>query len=297
MTEDVFNVLIENCKMIKIIDLIHCSRIKKLILFAKENKHFRELTIDGCQDLEEIRIDSPTLRSIFYHGNVVVVRVEQGMQLYEAIFYFITSKNYMQPTHLESLVSDLSHVSILTTTHLLIEGLVVSPRDTKFRDTQYFFVNLKELHLFMDGAIFCNPYDITMFLKKCPSLVKLYIDLNEYQLDLRMYWEMHQKHLLDNWIHKFSCLKDVVLRSFKFLPSKLELVKIILQRATILESLVFLPPKTIGCNLLKRQDALKYEKLFGSWRASTRAIIKLDENYVENTLHNPTYSKCWLDAR
>ncbi|XP_058726071.1 putative FBD-associated F-box protein At1g61330 [Vicia villosa] len=288
MTEDVFNVFIENCIMIQTIDLIHCSRIKKLILFAKENNHFRKLTIVGCQDLEEIWIDSQTLRSIFYHGNFVVVRVEQGMQLYEAFFYFITFKNYMQATQLESLVSDLSKVSILTTTHLFIEGLIESPRDAEFRDKQYFFINLKELHLFLDGGIFCNPYHIIMFLKKCPCLIKLYIDLNDYQLDLRMYWEMHQKHLLDNCNHKFSCLKDVVLRSFKFLPSELELVKSILQRATILESLNFVPPKTMGCSLLKRQDALKYKKLFDSWRASTKAIIKLDENYVEKTLHNPT---------
>ncbi|XP_058726038.1 putative FBD-associated F-box protein At1g61330 [Vicia villosa] len=225
ITEDVFNVLIEHCKMLAMIDLIQCSTIKKLILLAKENKHLKKLTIDSCRDLKEIKIDSPTLRSIFYQGNFVEVRIAQGVQLYEAFLNFIPSKNCMQSTQLEAIVNDLSHLSILTTTHLLIEVIVASIRDGVFRDTQYYFVNLRELHLIMDGGIFCNPYDITMFLKICPSLMKLYIDLNDYQLDLKMYWEMHQKHLLDNCSHKFNNLKVVVLRSFKFLPSELDFSK------------------------------------------------------------------------
>jgi hypothetical protein len=43
------------------------------------------------------------------------------MQLYEASFYFKEPKNYMKSTQLEALVKDLSHVSILTTTPLLVE--------------------------------------------------------------------------------------------------------------------------------------------------------------------------------
>jgi len=51
-------------------------------------------------------------------------------------------------------------------------------RDGVFRDAQYCFVNLRELQLFMYGGTFCNPYDITMFLKNCSSLVKLFIDVS-----------------------------------------------------------------------------------------------------------------------
>jgi hypothetical protein len=121
ITEDMFHVLIEHCKMLEIIDLINCSTIKKLNLIARENKHFKKLRIAYCDDLEDIEIDSPTLRSIFYHGNFATIRIAQGMQLYEAFFYFITSNTYMKYTRLEALVKDISNVSILTTTPLLIE--------------------------------------------------------------------------------------------------------------------------------------------------------------------------------
>ena len=71
---------------------------------------------------------------------------------------------------------------------------------------------------------------------------------------------MHQKHLLDNCNHKFTQLKVEVLRSLKFLPSQLELVKIILQRATNLKTLIFVPPKIKGRCKFKIEDALKYDK-------------------------------------
>jgi len=121
MTKDMFDALIKHCKMLKAIDLINCSTIKKLNLIAGENKYFKKLKIVGCRDLKEIEIDSPTLHSIFYHGKFSIVRIIQGMQLYEAFFYFIPSQNYMKFDHLEALVKDLSHVSVLTTTPLLIE--------------------------------------------------------------------------------------------------------------------------------------------------------------------------------
>jgi hypothetical protein len=203
-------------------------------------------------------------------------------------------------------------------------------RDGVFREAQYCFVNLRELQLFMDEASFCNPHDITMFLKSCPSMVKLFIDvgttnscfilcvcvcnlcffpffyvcfepdfklivqLNDYIFDLGMYWKMHQKPLLDKCNHKFTQLKVVVLRSFKFFPSELELVKIILQKAVILERLFIIPPKINSPCKFKREEKPKYENMFGSWRASTKAIVKLHENYVEKSFVNPTHPKCWF---
>jgi hypothetical protein len=121
ITECMFDVLIKHCKMLAIIDLINCSMIKKLKLIAGENKHLKKLRIANCRNLKEIEIDSPTLQSIFYHGKYSKVQIAQGMQLYEASFYFKEPKNYMNSTQLEALVKDLSHVSILTTTPLLVE--------------------------------------------------------------------------------------------------------------------------------------------------------------------------------
>jgi len=121
VSENMIDMLIGHCKMLNSVDLICCFTIKKLNLIARENKHFEKLRIIGCRDLENIEINSPTLRSIFYHGKFLTIRIVQGMQLYEALFQFTPSKNYMWCAELEALVKELYHVSILTTTPQLIE--------------------------------------------------------------------------------------------------------------------------------------------------------------------------------
>jgi len=125
ITEGMFHVLIEHCKMLEIIDLIKCSTIKKLNLIARENKHFKKLRIASCRDLKEIEIDSPTLHSIFYHGKFSIIKIVQGMQLYEAFFYFTPTIKCMQSSKVVALVKDLAHVSILTITPLLIEVYII----------------------------------------------------------------------------------------------------------------------------------------------------------------------------
>jgi hypothetical protein len=123
------------------------------------------------------------------------------------------------------------------------------------------------------------------------------VQLNDYQFDLGMYWQRHHKYLLDFDNHKFTQLKVVVVRDFKFLPSELELVKIIVQRATILEGLFLIPPKIKGRSKFKSEDIPKYANLFDSWSASRTLRVKYYENYVEESFANPTHPKAWfIDA-
>jgi len=122
------------------------------------------------------------------------------------------------------------------------------------------------------------------------------VQLNNYQFDLGKYWQEHQKPQLDNCNHKFIQLKVAVFRNFKYLPSQLELVKMVLQRAINLERLVLIPPRINGHWKFKREDTPKYEKLFCSWKASKMAIVELHEKYVKKSCTNPTHPKCWLNT-
>lgn len=47
-----------------------------------------------------------------------------------------------------------------------------------FGEASYSFSNLIELHLIMEGGLFCNPYDILAFMKRCPLVEKLFIDVS-----------------------------------------------------------------------------------------------------------------------
>lgn len=130
--------------------------------------------------------------------------------------------------------------------------------------------------------MFFSPFSLTS---------KLHVQLNDHQFDLGTHWQMHQKPHIDNCNHKFTQLKVVVLRSFKYLPSELELVKIVLLKAVILERLVLIPPKIIGLCKLMRQNMKIF---FGFWMTSKNAMVILHENYVEKCSVNPTHPKCWI---
>jgi len=108
-----------------------------------------------------------------------------------------------------------------------------------------------------------------------------------------MYWKLHHKFHLDSYNHKFTQLKVVVVRNFKFLSSELELLKIILQRATILEMVFLILPEN-GCSEFRTEDVPDYEKLFYSWKASTKAIVHVHESYDDESFGNPTHSYRWI---
>lgn len=104
-----------------------------------------------------------------------------------------------------------------------------------------------------------------------------------------MYWELHHKPQLDRCNHKFTELKVAVVRCFKFLASELELLKIILQRATILEMVFLILPEN-GCSEFRPE----YAKLVHSWKASTKAKVHVYESYYDESFGNPTHSKRWI---
>lgn len=132
--------------------------------------------------------------------------------------------------------------------------------------------------------MFFSPFSLTS---------KLHVQLNDHQFDLGTHWQMHQKPHIDNCNHKFTQLKVVVVRSFKFLASELELLKIILQRATILEMVFLILPEN-GCCEFRTQDVPEYAKLINSWKVSTKAKVNVYESYHDECFGNPTHSKRWI---
>lgn len=60
----------------------------------------------------------------------------------------------------------------------MVKGLTTRIRDGAFRDIKFCFWNLKEFQLFMEGTSYCNLFDIASFLKNCPSLENLFIDVS-----------------------------------------------------------------------------------------------------------------------
>ncbi|KAK7327968.1 hypothetical protein VNO77_22062 [Canavalia gladiata] len=295
LTEDKLDTLIRYCKLLATLDLFRCSGIRHASICASSHRFFKLLKITCCSDLRGIMVEAPSLRSIFYYGHIPTIKFGSRVALHEAFFNFEPSgyRTYLQAPLLEQLTSDICNVTLLSTSALLPEGLTARHRGSDFREADYCFLNLREFQLFMEGGLFCNPYDIIMFIKHCPKLEKLFIDLNDYNLECGAYWELHQKPRLEKLHHYFNKLRVVKLNGFKFLRSELELVKILLQRAISLELLVLVTPKN-GRTKLRSQDAPKYNLLFLTWKASPATKIVLYEHFNDKSCITPSHPKSWF---
>jgi len=117
--------------------------------------------------------------------------------------------------------------------------------------------------------------------------------MDDYSFECGPYWELHQKPKLENFDHYFDRLKFIKLKGFKFLQSELQLVKILLNKATHLEALILVSPKSVRIKLW-RADGPKYSHLFYSWKASPEVKIVLFEHTADRSLVHPSHSKDWL---
>ncbi|KAJ6377088.1 hypothetical protein OIU76_026119 [Salix suchowensis] len=279
-----------NCSFLETLDLAQCHRIFHLKIFAQ--KKFKVLRVGDCQEILRIYIDAPNLRSFHYSGHVCFIKFNVVPQLKDVMLNFRPSKGFTETFRVRNLVYDLYPIQVLTTTSTFLEGLSPKFIGGKLREMQFFLGNLKEFHLIMEGAIYCNPYDIISFLKHCPGLEKIFIDLNDFCFVRGPYWELHNRQSFQKYSLSFDSLKFIKLQGFKFQKDELMLVRFLLERAISLEKLVLVTPKSRHGKVFT-PDLQAYYQHLRSWKASPGAQIAVFEQYLNDTSICPTHSKTW----
>ncbi|WVY92547.1 hypothetical protein V8G54_031635 [Vigna mungo] len=283
LTDEMIHALVSHCRQLETIDLLYCTGLLCVEIYAREHRFFKKMRIAGCKNLEVFVVDSPVIECVHYCGHVPTrIRFIQAPQLSEVHLKFTPagSRGYLQASVLEKIVSDIPNVKILSASALVPEALTAKFRRGVFGEACYSFLNLMELHLIMEGGLFCNPYDILSFLKHCPLLEKLFIDIDDYTFDCGPYWELHQKSKMENFDLDFVRLDFIKFRGFKFIAAELHLVKILLQKATNLDALVLVSQKNCLANIWTPYGR-RYDKLLHSWKASPEAKIVTFE-YVDD---------------
>ncbi|KAJ6416509.1 hypothetical protein OIU84_002382 [Salix udensis] len=289
ITPTLIDTLFQNCSFLETLDLAQCHRIFHLKIFAQ--KKFKVLRVGDCQEILRIYIDAPNLRSFHYSGHVCFIKFNVVPQLKDVMLNFRPSKGFTDTFRVRNLVYDLYPIQVLTTTSTFLEGLSPKFIGGKLREMQFFFGNLKEFHLIMEGAIYCNPYDIISFLKHCPGLEKIFIDLNDFCFVRGPYWELHNRQSFQKYSLPFDSLKFIKLPGFKFQKDELMLVKFLLERAISLEKLVLVTPKSRHGRVFTPNLQAYYQHL-RSWKASPAAQIAVFE-HLNDTSICPTHSKTW----
>ncbi|KAK4271430.1 hypothetical protein QN277_020130 [Acacia crassicarpa] len=284
LTENQLQTLLSNCKLLNTLDISVCFGLEVMNICVKDNNNFKTLKIAYCAGLEDLNINVPSLKSIFYRGAVIRIQFEKALPLKEAYFKFFPSRGYLLSHKVDLLVIDLYYVTVLTVTSAFIEPLAPRMRNGVYREVFFRLAKVRELQILMEGGMFCNPHDIAVFLKSCPTLETLFIDLNSYIFECGLYWKLNEKPLLDNFQYGFHRLRFVKLTGFKFAEYEIELVKVLLQKSVNLETMVFILPSDHRTLLDRPSDAIYYNQLFRSWIVSPIAKIFLYEHSNDETM-------------
>lgn len=119
------------------------------------------------------------------------------------------------------------------------------------------------------------------------------LQLNEFSFECGLYWELHQKQLLDKHSTFFHCLKFVRVKGFKFEKHELEMVRYFLGKALFLETFVLVFPRNGRVNIYP-SDVPIYNSLFLSWKVSPFANIFIYEHFNDTSPIHPYHSKIWF---
>ncbi|KAK7331866.1 hypothetical protein VNO80_28607 [Phaseolus coccineus] len=296
LKDEKIHTLISHCRQLQTVDLLYCTGLLCVEIYAREHRFFKKLRVARCKNLEVFVVDSATIECVHFCGHVPTrIRFIQATQLNEVHLNFVPvgSRGYFQASVLEKLVSDIPLVKILSASALIPEALTAKVRRGVFGEACYSFLNLMELHLIMKGGLFCNPYDILAFMKRCPLVEKLFIDIDDYTFDCGPYWELHQKSKMEKFDLCFDRLNYIKFRGFKFIAAELQLAKILLQKTTHLDALVLVSQKNCVANTWT-QYGRRYDQLFHSWKASPEAKIVTFEYTDDPSCSSSSHSKEWL---
>ncbi|KAG6776968.1 hypothetical protein POTOM_016761 [Populus tomentosa] len=269
-------------------DVYDVESIKILLLsFCQLDLPPKFKGVGDCPEILMIDIDAPTLHAIHYCGHVCFIKFTNIPEVKDVMLNFGPSKVFTGTFQVRNLVYDLYNIRVLTTTSTFLEGLTSKFMGGTLTEMQFSFWNLIEFHLIMEGAMYCNPYDIVSFLKNCQYL-------NDFNFVCGVpYWELRNRQAFEQSHVSFHNLKFIKLYGFKFQKDELLLVKFLQGSAPGLEKLVLITPikyrrvKGVTLNLQGFYQDIQ------SWKASPRAEIAVFEHSSDRSSVSPMHSKTW----
>ncbi|XP_050214404.1 putative FBD-associated F-box protein At1g61330 [Mercurialis annua] len=169
------------------------------------------------------------------------------LQLSDVLFYFRRSSDSTASMKVFYIVKNVSLVRVLTITSVFLEGLSSRIQSGEWRGKYHLFQNLKELQVVMAESSSCNPIDIAVFVKSCPSLEKLLIELDENSVRRPQYPQDYHRKMVEEYnLGGFPNLKFVKLSKFRFQQHELKFAQIFVENAINLEKLIFVSAKSSG---------------------------------------------------
>ncbi|XP_030491002.1 putative FBD-associated F-box protein At1g61330 [Cannabis sativa] len=295
--------IMKHCVNLESLDMTDCSGPSVIrIMTHDDNFKFKSLKVGNSMDMFYIDVNCPNLESLHYSGSVLQgIRILMNndpptSKLKDVMLNFSTPRTGITPYYYVEKILHLNlyNVSTLTITSTVMEGACAKMRNGSFGSLDFCLWHLKELQVFMDYTTFCNAVDIADFVGKCPSLQKLFLDVNNFNLIPDLYYELHQKPFIESFSTIFENLKVMKLKGFKFLNQEIDLVRMFLKRSPEMEEMILVYPKNKDhMNMyIDPGNEVIFNRLFQDWKCSPKIQIIAQENAKDKTI-SPTHVRKW----
>uniref|UniRef100_K4B9D6 At1g61320/AtMIF1 LRR domain-containing protein n=1 Tax=Solanum lycopersicum TaxID=4081 RepID=K4B9D6_SOLLC len=229
--------LFRNCVVLESLSLVFCSSTTNVII--KGSKQLRTILIRACGKICLIIIDDPNIHTFHYEGEIDKIKLIGPTKLEDVIFNFNTITWVQHISGMGNLIDILRNVQTLTINNIFLEGISPRYEDFEYKDMELYLPNLKELQIVLHGSTYVNPWDIISFVKNCPQIERLFINLGDYYaMEGGSYWNFVAKEKFENCQVGFSKLKLLKVKGYKKGELEEKLVNFIMMRAKMMESLI-----------------------------------------------------------
>ncbi|KAK4439240.1 FBD-associated F-box protein [Sesamum alatum] len=233
-----------NCVSLRSLQLIQCNNVFDLKIFAQELKGFQNLVVKNCSDVHFVGINAPALRSFHYHGKICEFKFFSDLpKLNDVILEIAHPRGFHLLSNRQHVVISLAFVKVLTVTSTFLEGLSARFKENEYKEMEFCMPRLVEFHLIVAPESNLTPSDIASFLKKCPRIERVFIDLGNNAFGTSIYWEIHGRKYLSEWETVFPHMKCVKIKGFTLKELSVTMALFFLNFAVCLHNLVLVKPK------------------------------------------------------
>ncbi|KAH6792867.1 hypothetical protein C2S52_003344 [Perilla frutescens var. hirtella] len=261
-----------NCMSLRVLRLIKCNLGNTLRAYAQDLRGFETLVVKDCPDLHVTLVNSPSLQTFHYHGKITDLRFCCEMPyLDDVILHIAHPRFFKQFSNRNELLDRLAFLEILTVTTIFLEGLCARFENHAYRKMKFYLHRLKEFHLIVAPESFVNPSDVAIFIKRCPTLQKLFIDLGRDAFGSSLYWKNYGMNHLSACEATFPYMKYVKIKGFTMNELPMCMARFFLKNSINLHSLILVKARI-------HNFPIKYSSENIRWGIISNATIEI-RNY------------------
>ncbi|KAF3332968.1 F-box/FBD/LRR-repeat protein [Carex littledalei] len=235
LNDEMLTNILEKCVSLENISLKRCEFLE-VVKFVGDKLKLQKLLMVDCRGVYDMEISAPKLESFLYHGSISFSHSFGNVsKVTDAYFCSVGLED--NDEELFGVLSEFSHVKVLTICSFSLIHVIVEEEYNE-DDFPMELRNLLELQLVMDSISEEHLHCMFTFFHLCPSpfLEKLFIQFpsnldQQYDISDLVIAEKNTPDIV------FQNLKWIKITNFDGSPLVLKLVKFLMEKATVLESI------------------------------------------------------------